>query len=161
MAKNFKKLKKVFADDPEMLRKLAHEEMMNATKEKSAVEIALHLKKGDPGNDGYTPKKGKDYFTASEIEDVAQFVKQTVKSEVTPQKGKDYFDGTPGRDADEARIIRSVMRQMPTLEDIAAAVKLPEVKQVDTMSIIDTVLKSIPSPYIPTIEDIVAEIKKK
>lgn len=44
--------------------------------------------KGDPG---YTPVKGIDYYTPTEI---AQ-----IKSEVTPVKGEDYFDGEPGADA--------------------------------------------------------------
>ncbi len=40
------------------------------------------------GNDGYTPIKGKDYFTAAEQ---AAFLKA-----VTPVKGRDYFEGKEG-----------------------------------------------------------------
>jgi hypothetical protein len=43
---------------------------------------------GDPGQDGITPIKGKDYFTSKEI--------QEFKKDVTPIKGKDYFDGKDG-----------------------------------------------------------------
>lgn len=42
------------------------------------------------GKDGYTPVKGKDYFTRTEV---AQF-----KKEVTPVKGEDYLDGKDGAD---------------------------------------------------------------
>lgn len=49
--------------------------------------------KGDKGDTGYTPVKGKDYFTTSEINALANYVKSVTKSEVTPIKGKDYFDG--------------------------------------------------------------------
>lgn len=44
--------------------------------------------KGDKGNDGYTPLKGVDYFTDSEIETLIRIV--------APVKGKDYFDGGDG-----------------------------------------------------------------
>ena len=39
--------------------------------------------KGDPGKDGYTPVKNKDYFDG--------------ENGYTPIKGKDYFDGDPGK----------------------------------------------------------------
>lgn len=41
--------------------------------------------KGDPGKNGYTPVKGKDYFDG-----------EPGKPGYTPVKGKDYFDGAPG-----------------------------------------------------------------
>jgi hypothetical protein len=44
--------------------------------------------KGDDGEDGYTPQKGKDYFTNQEITEF--------KMSVTPIKGEDYFDGEDG-----------------------------------------------------------------
>ncbi len=161
MSKNFKKLKKVFADDPEMLRQLAHEEMMASTKEKSAVEIALHLKKGDQGEPGYTPEKGVDYLTDEEIGAITEHIKNTVKEEVRPLKNKDYFDGKDGKDADEDIIFRKLLRQIPTVEEIAAKVKAPPMEKMNTEYIIKSIMKALPSPYIPTIDDIVEEIKKK
>lgn len=44
--------------------------------------------RGEPGLDGYTPVKGKDYFTEKEI--------KLFLDEVTPVKGKDYNDGEDG-----------------------------------------------------------------
>lgn len=44
--------------------------------------------KGKPGEPGKTPKKGVDYYTPKEIEEI--------KKEVTPKKGVDYKDGEKG-----------------------------------------------------------------
>ena len=46
---------------------------------------ALKGDKGDPGEDGYTPQKGIDYFDGTDGKDG-----------YTPQKGVDYFDGKDG-----------------------------------------------------------------
>ena len=56
-----------------------------------ALEVAktTSKQKGDNGGDGYTPIKGKDYYTPEEIKEI--------KKEVTPIKGKDYFDGKDGK----------------------------------------------------------------
>jgi hypothetical protein len=67
---------------------------------------------GPPGKDGYTPKKGTDYFDG-----------KPGKDGYTPVKGKDYFDGkpgktgSPGKDADENRIIRETVSLIPTPQD--------------------------------------------
>jgi hypothetical protein len=57
-----------------------------------ALEMAktTSKQKGEKGDDGYTPIKGKDYYTPEEIKEI--------KKEVTPIKGKDYFDGKDGKD---------------------------------------------------------------
>lgn len=52
------------------------------------LEFLKSIKKIE-GIDGYTPIKGKDYFTEEEI---ADFIKK-----ITPKKGVDYFDGEDGR----------------------------------------------------------------
>lgn len=49
------------------------------------------------GQDGKTPVKGKDYFTPSEV--------KQLKKEVTPIKGKDY--------PDEMRIVKDVLANIP------------------------------------------------
>lgn len=51
-------------------------------------QLAESLKgdKGEPGKDGYTPIKGKDYFDG--------------EPGYTPVKNKDYFDGAPGEDGE-------------------------------------------------------------
>lgn len=45
------------------------------------------------GFDGYTPKKGVDYFTEQEVESIVK----EIKKEATPVKGVDYKDGNNGR----------------------------------------------------------------
>lgn len=159
--KNYSKLKKAFADDPEVLRQLAHEEMMNGIKEKTATEIAMQIKKGDKGD---TPKKGVDYFTKDEVKDIAEYVKDTVKEEVRPRKGKDYFDGAPGRpgkDADETKILKRILQEVPTAGEILAQVKVPQPKEIDQEVLINKILKAIPEPKILTFDEILKEFKKK
>ena len=56
---------------------------------KEEIEKSLEKIKGKDGEDGYTPVKGKDYYTPEEIKEI--------KKEVTPIKGKDYFDGKDGK----------------------------------------------------------------
>ena len=51
--------------------------------------------KGDRGEDGYTPIKGKDYYTPEEVKEI--------KKEVTPVKGKDYFDGKDGKNGRDGK----------------------------------------------------------
>lgn len=57
--------------------------------------------KGVRGNDGYTPVKGQDYFTAQEIKQIIEIVRQ----QATPVKGKDYW--TAQEVADIIRYIQS------------------------------------------------------
>ena len=45
------------------------------------------------GSDGYTPKKGVDYFTKTEVSEMVN----KIKEEATPKKGVDYKDGKSGR----------------------------------------------------------------
>ena len=48
------------------------------------------------GDDGYTPKKGIDYFTAAEIDSIIKHIRSQVPDGYTPVKGKDYRDGIDG-----------------------------------------------------------------
>jgi len=48
------------------------------------------------GDDGYTPKKGVDYFTAAEIDSIIKHIRSQVHDGYTPVKGKDYRDGVDG-----------------------------------------------------------------
>lgn len=49
--------------------------------------------KGDPGEDGYTPVKGVDYFDGQDGQDG--------QDGYTPVKGVDYFDGQDGQDGQD------------------------------------------------------------
>lgn len=77
--------------------------------------------KGEKGNDGYTPVKGKDYFDGKD-----GINGKDGSDGYTPVKGKDYFDGndgyTPvkGKDyntpEDKAELVQSVLAALPTWE---------------------------------------------
>jgi hypothetical protein len=97
--------------------------------------------KGDDGEDGYTPQKGKDYFTNQEITEFKMSVTpikgedyfdgedgytpekgkdyftekeiKEFKNAVTPIKGEDYFDG---KDADEERVVEKVLKKIPKVD---------------------------------------------
>ena len=62
---------------------------------KKEIEKSLEKIKGKDGEDGYTPVKGKDYYTPEEVKEI--------KKEVTPVKGKDYFDGKDGKNGRDGK----------------------------------------------------------
>ena len=62
------------------------------------------------GDEGYTPIKGKDYFTEKEV--------STFKKEVTPVKGKDYKDGD------------DYILTAKDKKEIAKSIKVPVVEKV-------------------------------
>lgn len=61
------------------------------SKDKNRMKL-IKGERGDKGEDGKTPIKGKDYFTEKEIE---YFATEILKL-ATPIKGKHYFDGQKG-----------------------------------------------------------------
>lgn len=56
--------------------------------------------------DGYTPQKGIDYLTDTELKDILNLA--------TPQKNIHYKDG---RDADEQKIIKTILSKIPKPKD--------------------------------------------
>ena len=72
-----------------------------------ALEVAktISKQKGEKGDDGYTPIKGKDYYTPEEIKEI--------KKEVTPIKGKDYFDGKDGKKGRDGKDGTRGLRGLP------------------------------------------------
>ena len=96
MKKDFAKLKKAFADDPEMLRSLELQEQTQILKEamereaeakSEAKRVKVEFLKGE---DGKTPVMGEDFLTDEDI--------NAFRRLATPVKGKDYFDGKDGKD---------------------------------------------------------------
>ena len=82
-------------DSTEIILRRVKTKLALANRKKRAEEIKGEIEKslekiqGKDGEDGYTPVKGKDYYTPEEIKEI--------KKEVTPIKGKDYFDGKDGK----------------------------------------------------------------
>lgn len=152
MSSKYEKLKIVYKDDPEMLKEIRHRETLDKLDEKSAQEIkAEYIKgeKGDEGKEGYSPIKGVDYFDG-----------------YTPVKGVDYFDGekgddgNDGKDADEDKILKRLLKYVPTSQEIIKDIKLPTpAKEINRIELLQDIFKSIPK--IPTLEEFLYEIKSK
>lgn len=72
--------------------------------------------KGDKGDEGYTPTKGKDYFTQKEIDDFISFCVSKIEKGADGEDGKDGEDGQDGEDAviDIPAIIKQVLSKIPT-----------------------------------------------
>ena len=80
---NDKQRKILGAAFPELgLNKATNEDVSSGLTKLGEVLNKIPMVKGDKGEDGYTPIKGKDYFDG--------------KDGYTPIKGKDYFDGKDG-----------------------------------------------------------------
>jgi hypothetical protein len=183
--KDYKKLKKIFADDKDVLAQLNHDELMDSLSQKeSKSKLKKTIHNVFKGESGYTPEKGvdyftedeikewkaeiltkatpkkfKDYFTSEEVDTIARIMRADLKKEVTPVKNKDYFDGVDGKDANEKDILKKVALMIPTQEEILA--KLPKTKEIDTKSIVKDVLNQIPNHTVITTEQVVKEIKDK
>ena len=86
-----KKLRKILekVSTPEELREFDNETSNEKLDNISSVFGQLAYIKGKDGKDGYTPQKGKDYFSKSDIE---WFLAKTM-----PIKGVDYVDGIDGK----------------------------------------------------------------
>lgn len=103
--------------------------------------------KGDRGDDGYTPIKGKDYFTDDEVIAIINYVQSNVKpgekgdkgdrglSGYTPVKGTDYFTK-----AERQALISDVLSKVPKHEEVkpedVVDLVLKELKLPDTKELI-------------------------
>lgn len=100
------------------------------------------------GKDGYTPIKGKDYFTPEEINAFIQYFETKILH------GKDGKDGNQGNNG----------KQGPTGRDGYTPIRGVDYwTKDDVEKIIKEVIKKIPKPkdgITPKVSDIIAEIKK-
>lgn len=82
---------------------------------------------GEKGEPGYTPIKGKDYFTDAEIGTIVSFLLTQVKDGAPGEKGDTGQAGKNGRTpvrlvdywtaADQEQIIRDVLKKVPVPKD--------------------------------------------
>ena len=90
----------------------------------------IELQKGEDGRDGvdgYTPVKGKDYYTEAEINFIIQYIQSRVKDGEPGPAGTDGIDGrngiTPVRGVDywtpkdQEKILQSVLGKIPKPKD--------------------------------------------
>jgi len=102
--------------------------------------------KGDPGKDGYTPIKGKDYYTNEEISQIADDIFSRVREPqdgepgYTPVKGVDYYTDQEIRSMIE--YIVSTIPKPKDGEDGKDAIS----PVIDYKKIITEVIKKIPKP---------------
>lgn len=107
----------------------------------SAADLSrkVVLVKGEKGDDGYTPIKGKDYRDGIDANE--QRVIDAVFSKIRiPKDGTDGTDGQPGKDGasvDMVQIIRDVLAMIPKPADGRDAV-------LDIDAISNEVIKRIP-----------------
>ncbi len=175
---NKKAIKSAFMSDSDVTTLLDQQDKMESMKSLlNQGDFISSLKMIFGGKDGYTPVKGEDYFTIDEIDAIkADVIKgatpekfkdyftekeisyimnsitssilqrfESIKSEVTPVKGVDYRDG-----------IDAVVNE----ESIASKV-ISMIPQADKVDFEALVKKAVDSVQIPTISDVVKEIKKK
>jgi hypothetical protein len=89
-------------------------------------EEVQKIKKGDSGEAGYTPRRGVDYFTRKDIEDLTpkkgkdyltRSELEAIKEEITPKKGEDYFDGEDAEMPDFDEIVAAVLGKIRLPKD--------------------------------------------
>lgn len=78
--------------------------------------------KGDSGDDGYTPKKGSDYFTNQEVDAIINYIRSLIKDGEPGDKGdKGNVGDTPRRGIDywtkedRAKIEQDIKKMMPKM----------------------------------------------
>ncbi len=158
------KLKTAFNDDQDMLSILDDREKQKMIKNimaKSNDNFLESLKVVFKGDDGDTPVKGKDYFTAEEVKEIVEkaaklatpkkfedyftdseidFIVQEIlrnfKKEMMPVKGVDYRDGRDGADGKNGRDGQDYRLSAIDKIEIAARVQPPTIKDEKLISLI-------------------------
>lgn len=114
----------------------ANEEVKNVGGVNAVKQVVEKMQffKGEPGKDGITPKRGKDYWTENDKKELVdeiwkKVVIPTPKDGITPEAGIDY---------------PSYKEVQTWVEDAVAAIPRP--KEVDLVKVADAVLKMVVIP---------------
>ncbi len=107
-----------------------------------SIPILFKGEQGEPGEPGYTPEKGKDYFTAEEIDAIVAHIQSQVKDGAP---GKNGENGAPGKTPIKGADYYTKEEREELLRDLLKQVKIP--KPQDGLS--------------PKIEDIVVAVTAK
>lgn len=113
-------IKKQINEEIESLKKKAEVVIEKKIKEIISKNLLKNITqlKGNTGKDGYTPIKGKDYFTSSEINKAIRHIQSKIKVPKdgkngidgrTPLAGTDYLipkDGRDGKDGKDGKNIK-------------------------------------------------------
>lgn len=142
-----KEAKKLAEKEEKEAKREAEKQAKEAEKEKkehesrqSEVRVVREIinkfetAKGNPGNDGYTPERGKDYWTEEDKKELIdeiwkKVVIPTPKDGITPEAGIDY---------------PSYQEVQTWVEDAVASIPRP--KEVDLVKVADAVLKMVVIP---------------
>lgn len=157
-----KNLKRIFADDPEMLRSLESRDQSSLLKAlvreqtlgESAIKVTkIEYLKGEPGEKG----DPGDSRTEEELISIIQpLIPDPIKGDKGDKgdKGEDgkSIRGKDGKDADETVIVSKVLKQIPKVQEVKAldlANKLNSLKEAIEPSVIkgyessDAIIKKI------------------
>lgn len=187
--KDYKKLKRAFANDPEVLKMIQDEEKAEESRvlKDSGIDFLSQLRTVFKGEKGDNPTKEEVLQAVSDIfaENWQQLIEyaasgimpalleelQSEVEKVKPIKGVDYDDGKPGLDADEQKVISKVSsklaKMIPSKDEIIAVTEKKILEKVEKMGIIDEkkIQKLIEDGRkenkIITVEDVIKELKKK
>lgn len=76
--------------------------------------------KGETGDDGYTPVKGKDYFTNEEIQSIINYIQSNVQpgeQGIPGTNGKDGRNGINGTSPDVDKLVKTILAKIPKAKD--------------------------------------------
>lgn len=111
---------KLIAFYPELRSFFDMQENGNLIKTLIGALASIKGDKGEKGDPGYSPIKGKDYFTDQELNNIVQYILRNS----TPVKGKDYSDGEKGDKGDDY-----VLTKKDKIE-IASKIEVPIVEKI-------------------------------
>lgn len=157
---NKKALKSVFMSDTDVTGVLDQQEKMESMKALLGQgDFISSLKMIFGGKDGYTPVKGKDYFTAEEVESM----KAEILKGATPEKFKDYFTEKEISYIMNA-ITSSLLKRFEAMKGEVTPVKGIDYKDgidafIDEEKLMASLLSRIPAAKERTIDEITKEVK--
>jgi len=112
---------------------------------------------------GATPEKFVDYFTDAEIEYLIDHIREGIIDEVTPIKGVHYDDGEDGKDADEVDVTAlksSIIKDIRILDEKQDAIDFAPEKLVEKINTLTAAIDPKAIKGWVRVEDVVKSIKE-
>lgn len=132
-----KSINKTLKEESEKVKKV---QVVLPEDENELAQNFFKMLRGPKGKDGYSPVKGKDYYTKEEIAEVVKEIQDSIRipedglDGYTPVRGEDYFT-----DEDISSMVDDVFSRIPTPKDGKDA-------EVDYEMIISECVARIPKP---------------
>lgn len=102
----------------------------------------MDIAKGEKGDDGYTPIKGKDYYTPEEIAAVINYIQSKVKDGDVGPMGPQGVQGRPGMTPLRGVDYWTKEDQAKVIEDTLKRIKIPTPKDGKDANVDDVVKKA-------------------